>query len=314
MTEGGILSAIAIIFAFLGTYLPLVGPLINFIWPVPIILLGVRHGYKWSVLAAIASGLLIGVLIGPVLALTLASFALIGIVVGQGIRLNSSAVKTVLWGAAAAVLSIVAVIAVGMVATGTDLAKMQADMLQMQNAGASAIIATYKQAGMSADKLAQLQEMTKSINDMTRMILPAGLVSLAVAITYLNFIVSRKILRRLGNQVNDFPPLKYWNFPYEVAYLFGFALVGIYWGQTRNISFLYVGGLNVQAVTSWLLMIQGLALIFYFADKYKLSRLSRGIILVLALSNVLFWQVLIYVGVLDIAFDYRRLRAPDPME
>lgn len=43
----------------------LIGAFINLIWPVPIILLGVRHGYKWSMMATAVAGILIAILVHP---------------------------------------------------------------------------------------------------------------------------------------------------------------------------------------------------------------------------------------------------------
>ena len=60
MVEGGILSAVAILFALISVYVPFIGVFVNLIWPVPIILLGVRHGYKWSLMATVVAGILIG--------------------------------------------------------------------------------------------------------------------------------------------------------------------------------------------------------------------------------------------------------------
>ena len=53
LVEGGILSAMAIVFALISVYIPVLGMFVNLLWPVPIILLGVRHGFRWSFLCLI---------------------------------------------------------------------------------------------------------------------------------------------------------------------------------------------------------------------------------------------------------------------
>jgi len=82
----------------------------------------------------------------------------------------------------------------------------------------------------------------------------------------------------------------------------------IYWGNSREITLLYNIGMNVQMVASMLLFIQGLALFYFIADKYNLSRLAKGIILFLILTNGLFSQIIIFGGAAETIVDYRRLR------
>ena len=90
MVEGGILASIAIVFALISAYMPFVGPFVNLIWPVPIILLGVRHGYKWSIMATFVAGIIIAMLVHPLQAVgVVVGFGLIGIVLGIHCGQNS---------------------------------------------------------------------------------------------------------------------------------------------------------------------------------------------------------------------------------
>ena len=47
VTESGILSAITVVMALIGVYVPVVGWVAALVWPLPIILLIVRHGLRW---------------------------------------------------------------------------------------------------------------------------------------------------------------------------------------------------------------------------------------------------------------------------
>ena len=57
MVEAGILAAIAIVFALISTYVPVLGMLVNFIWCLPIILCGMRNGLRWSIMTLAVSGM-----------------------------------------------------------------------------------------------------------------------------------------------------------------------------------------------------------------------------------------------------------------
>src|SRR5665647_135226 len=118
MVEGGLLAAIAIIFAVISAYLPIIGPFVDLLWPVPIILLGVRHGYKWSIMATVVAGVMIAMLLHPLQAVSVVvGFGLIGVVLGYAFRMEFSPAKTMLWGSVASLISKVALLAIGAAVT-----------------------------------------------------------------------------------------------------------------------------------------------------------------------------------------------------
>ena len=121
MVEGGILSAVAILFALISVYIPLIGAFVNMIWPVPIILLGVRHGYKWSLMATVVAGILIAILLHPLHAVGVAiGFGLTGIALGQCFRRNLSPVHSVLIGSVASLASKLIVLAISAAVMGIN--------------------------------------------------------------------------------------------------------------------------------------------------------------------------------------------------
>lgn len=63
MVEAGILAAIAVLFAILGTYLPVLGVIFNFLWAVPVAVCGMRNGLRWSIMTLIVAGAVIGSLL-----------------------------------------------------------------------------------------------------------------------------------------------------------------------------------------------------------------------------------------------------------
>lgn len=306
MVEGGVLSAVAIIFAIISAYLPVVGPFVNLIWPVPIILLGVRHGYKWSILATAVSGVLIAMLLHPLQAVgVVVGFGLIGIVLGHAIRSNYSPTKTILWGTVASLLSKIAVLAISAVVLGMNPLTMQTDVLSK---AVEQAVEMYRGFGMSEENLAQIAGNMQNMVDLLKVILPSGFALAAVIDTYLNFMIARAVLRKLGQYVDGFPPFKLWNLPRFIGYFFVLSLVGMYWGKSREITELYNLAANVQVLTSMFLFVQGMALFYYVADKYNLSRITRGIILVLILTSGFLSQGLIFAGGIDMAVDYRGVR------
>jgi uncharacterized protein YybS (DUF2232 family) len=312
MVEGGLLSAIAIIFAVISAYLPVVGPFVNLMWPVPIILLGVRHGYKWSIMATMVAGVVIAMLLHPMQAVgVVVGFGLIGIVIGYAFRMEFSPAKTMLWGTIASLLSKAALLTIGAVITGINPLTMQSEVMVK---AVEQAVEVYRNFGMAEQDLAKMTEGMQAMIELMKVILPAGFIMASIVDTLLNFLIAKTVLKKLGHRIPDFPPFKNWSLPDYIVYFFAIAMVMIYWGKSREITILYNVGMNLQVMTSTLLLVQGLSLFYYIVDKYNLSRVVRGIILFLILTNGLFSQILIFAGAVDTIIDYRRLKSPRKIE
>lgn len=312
MVEGGLLAGIAIIFAIISAYLPVIGPFVNLLWPVPIILLGVRHGYRWSIMATVVAGVIIAMLLHPLQAVSVVvGFGLIGIILGYAFRMEFSPGKTMIWGSVASLLSKAALLGIGAAVTGVNPLEMQSDVMAKATEQG---IEFYRNLGLAEQELAKISESMTVMIELLKVILPAGFIMAAVVDTFLNFAIAKIVLKKLGNKVPDFTPFKNWILPDYIVYFFALALVMIYWGQSRDITILYRVGMNMQVITSTLLLVQGLALFYYVVDKYNLSRIVKGIILFMILTNGFFTQILIFAGAIDSIIDYRRLRSPRKVE
>lgn len=312
MVEGGLLAAFAIIFAVISAYLPLIGPFVNLLWPVPIILLGVRHGYKWSILATIVAGIIIAILIHPLQAISVVvGFGFIGIVLGYAFRMEFSPGKTMLWGTIASLLSKAILLGIGIMVTGVNPFDMQSDVMAKTM---EQVVEFYRSLGKPEQEITEITTNMQAMLELVKIILPSGFVMASVGDTFLNFLIAKRVLKKLGHSIADFPPFKHWTLPDYVVYFFALSLVMIYWGKSREMTILYQSGMNLYMLASTMLFVQGLSLFNYVVDKYNLSRWARGIILVLIITNGFLSQILICAGAVDTIIDYRRLRKPRKIE
>jgi len=307
MVEGGLLAAIAIIFAMISVYLPVIGSFVTLIWPVPIVLLGVRHGLKWSIMSTLVSGVLIAMLLEPLQAMTvIVGSGLIGIVLGYAFRRKFSPMKTMFWGSVTSILSKVILFGVALVVTGINPLDIQSDIIAKSMEQG---VEVYRNFGMPEQELAIMKERMQSIVELVKVILPAGFILAAILETLFNFSIAKLVLKKLGHPIADLPPFKEWMLPNYITYLFVLALAMIYWGQSHDLIMLYQVGMNVQTLTTTLLLVQGLSIFYYFVGKYNLSRAVMGIILFMILTNGLLSQIAIFAGAVDTIIDYRGVRA-----
>lgn len=310
MVESGILSAVAILFAIISAYVPVLGAFVSLIWPVPLVLLGARHGHKWSIMATVVSGIITAMLLHPLHAVSVVvGFSLTGIVLGLCIRKGLSAVKTLAFGSLASLISKAAVIAIGMLILGTNPLSLSDEAMTK---ALEQVMGMYRSIGMKEEELVKTTEMMKATIDLMKVILPAGFAIAAVFETWLNFTLARAVLRKLGHQFVPFPAFKYWTFPKAALYIWAIMTGLSAYGKIYHYEMLVKVALNIQLVAMVVLIAQGLAVFYFLADKYNLSRLVRNIILFLAFSNGLLTQVIVFGGAFDLIFDYRKLKESRP--
>lgn len=107
MVEAGILAAIAIVFAIISMYVPVVGSFVNFLWPLPIAICGMRNGLRWSIMTLIVADIAVAVLISPLHAFSLlAAFGLVGLTLGECMRREYKPFKLMLISSMACLISI----------------------------------------------------------------------------------------------------------------------------------------------------------------------------------------------------------------
>jgi uncharacterized protein YybS (DUF2232 family) len=308
--EAGVMSAIAIVFALITAYVPIIGDFVIFLWPVPIILLGVRHGIRWSVLATIASGLLSAILIQPLLAAKIVvAFGLIGLIFGHAFRAGFGPFKTIVWGSAACLVSKLASYALTFLLMGINPLNLQIEMLDQATTQAFDI---YRNLGVPEEAIAQVQKQFGTMLTIFKVVIPAILALSAIFAAYINFILARAVLRRLGHPTPVFPPFKEWTFPREMLYFVIISVAAVFAGHFLRQELVLKIGLNLMTAAAFFLFGQGLALFYYLTDKYNLSRLIRTIILIMIFTNSIFQIVTVIAGALDLDIDYRQVQKPRP--
>ena len=125
MVEAGILAAVAIVMALISMYVPVLGAFVNFIWPLPIIICGCRHGFQWSIMTLLVATIIIAMIISPINAFFLAAiFGLLGLILGECMRRHLSPLQMMLYGSVGAVIALILNIALSFWVLGINPIEM----------------------------------------------------------------------------------------------------------------------------------------------------------------------------------------------
>lgn len=307
MVEGGILASIAIVFALISVYLPFLGVIVNLIWPVPVLLLGVRHGLKASLMCLTVAGIIIAILINPIQAISVVfGFGFIGISLGYAINQRWSPLKTMAIGSVASLLSKGAVLLISIVLMGINPLTVQ---LAATGQALEQALAIYQTLGFTAEQLQAIRVTMETTIGLLKYIMPAGFALASVVDTYLNYLIAKKILARLGNPQPDFLEFRLWQIPGYVLWIYGVSLLLVTFYNQQPDNLLYLIGVNLQMVTNVILLIQGLSIVYYYIHYKNWPNFLKSLIVILLFSSQFLVQVVVLMGAFDVVFDYRRLKA-----
>ena len=304
LTEGGILAAVMVVLAVVAVYVPLLGILAVLLWPLPAAILIVRHGLRWGVMSVIVAALLTAVLIEPTIGLCLAvAFGPVGLALGTGYRRGHSATRIVTTTMVVSIAAKFAGLGIVFSLTGMEPFSGQLNAMEESFGQASAI---YQSLGMSEAQITAARDTFMQNIAMVRLLLPLVVVTMGLLDTMANFWALGRLLSRLGQPVPPLPPFKEWRLPAAFLYIFGFSLLGMYWGSTRELTILYQVSLNLNMGTTLAGLIEGVSLYEFVTRRYGWPRLVTTLALFFIVFSSFLMPILVFTGLLDTVFDYRK--------
>jgi uncharacterized protein YybS (DUF2232 family) len=285
------------------------GIFLNIFWPVPLVLLGVRHGLKWSALALLSASLILAIIVNPVQSiLQAAGLGGIGLVLGWSLNKGHPPVLTMAFGAAASFLSKALVLLLIFLSTGLNPFDFSPDAIDRAVADTLEMYRSF--FGMSEMQLEQMKPTVEATVGMMKMILPAGIVIGSFVDTYANFSVTRVILRRLGTFKPGLPEFKDWLLPQYFLLLYGVSLIlnAFYKGEPDSL--LYLISLNANFILAMPILLQGLAVVWSFIYRKNWPKALRWIVVSMLFIVQPVSIIVIFIGMADFVFDFRKLRPP----
>lgn len=307
MVEAGILAAIAIVMALISMYVPVLGAFVNFLWPLPIVICGCRHGFKWSIMTLLVATIIIAMIISPINAFFLAAiFGLLGLILGECMRRHLPPMQMMLYGSIGAVLALIINIVLSFLVLGIDPIEM---IFTSFHESLGQLAAYYREHGMGEDEIKKIVDGYAEMLRMMRVIMPGAFLLCAPIMAFVNYIAAKKILTKLGESFTDFPPFVKLQVPGWVLWPYGISLLAVtYFYQTDQSSWLYTLSVNVQTVCSFVLVLQGIVLLYWFVESKGKPRWWANLATALLFVIPLFSQIIVYVGAFDMVFDFRKIR------
>jgi uncharacterized protein YybS (DUF2232 family) len=316
MVEGAVLAAVTVIMGIF--YRVPVLELLTFFWPVPIIIVGYRHGFRVSIISAVVAALIISLLVNPFVGLILLLvYALPGAVIGMMLHRKLSSYAAIFVGGLLTGLTAVLEFAIMihimfnknvfavLMNFGAEIDNYYNSLYNIM-AEASKV---YKGLGIDENTIQQVLNLYKVAISNIKIILPAGLALVGIFVAFINFKVARIILSRLGYQVEDIKEFSRWRVRQNlVAPTLIFTLLVIALNYV-NITWIRDINLNLMTILFGVYGVLGLSVIVFYikriGEKNEIPKPLLGIIAVVLFF--LLYSILPFIGMFDLTADLRRL-------
>lgn len=281
VVESGILTALMIVFAMIGLSVPMLGFFGSILVPMTIAVIGVRHGFRWSILSVVSAVIAIAFLLGPLTALIEGGvFGVIGILIGYGLRKQWSVSRLLIFPALVLMLAVVVQFWASAWVMNLDPAQMWTSLGEQLE---ETMRDMYVNQGLSEEQIGVAMDSLQDQLSIMKKVLVAGLFCSGIAISYIINYLTRLVLGRIGTyEIPEIPTIQGWRIPDWALHIFLVGLISYFVKQ--YVPFLEYIGYNLMYLGGIMLFIRGISCIWRISKSYTSSRLVRWIVLAIFIA------------------------------
>jgi uncharacterized protein YybS (DUF2232 family) len=268
--------------------------------PVFVVITTWRHGNRLGLAASITSAVFVLLLFNlPILVLFAFQFALVGILLGEGLRKRVAALPLLF---ATAFASTALIVLLGAVYLSGSPGGLSGAFQAGAEAARTAFEAQARHYGLDPEELMRYQRAVSGLIDFVKVALPGLIFFNAFTIVYLNLVVSAGLSAPLGLDGSHVAPLREMAVP--AAWIWGLILSGLLY--LLKVPYLKWVGLNAGLVFLLAYLLQGYAILSFYLHRTRLPGLFKGLIYALFLMHPLLMILLCAVGLFETWIPFRR--------
>ena len=303
ITEAAMIAGILVVMALLSYYIL---PFLEFLFPVPAIVLSKRKGFKYSIMAMVSASLIVTMLLGiPVGVMYLVLYTPVGGVMSYMIGKDQKASKVIVVGGFVVVVSIVVLLSMLKLFMNVSLVdsinESIEEVLTMQGKLVDSMNLDKSTFDMTAN-------MFREATDYFIMVMPAFFIAISFLFVVANYFVAQMVLYKLQIPMVHIKDLCFFYLSRTTAIIMFstvlFAFILKYAGYNQ-MDIMYE---NLFTLVRLALLVQGLAIVKYYLVQRKVS----GVIRFLSFLAIIFIPIVSFgvmlVSLADCMVDFRKLR------
>lgn len=308
IVEAGLMSAIVVVLMLISAYVPVLGFMGLFALPIPITMLVVRHNIKVASISVVASAVLISFLLNPITGIgTLALYGLAGITLGYCVKTNKNAVVSIaVQGIAIIIGTIIDFSLYIYLMLNSTLYKFAEMNVNMLKESFNVSMNLYKSVGLDI----QSHPMFKSIEalnvEMFFLMIPAMLILSAFFMSYINYLITKQIFKKMKIELGALPKFNYWYFDNRLtAFIIIIVCLGIILSTSGIKAGEYITATAISILQMIFLIIGVSVLTFFLRNRFKVPKALTVVIILFTIGSFGYFYTIL--GLTDSIMDMRGL-------
>lgn len=311
LVESAIFAGVTALIGIVYYYMPFLG-MLGMVWPVPVIIVGYRNGLKASILSALSAGLIVSLITQPLVGVgLLAGFGLPGVLMGYMIKKRGNPYVVVFLCGLALSITLVGEFLISLKASGINVANFFATIDTTFKQQIEVALNIYRQFGVAENNLQYMGDYFNQVIEMTKLIIPSSLVISGLVFSFIDYKLTRLILKRIGHVIPDIENFSKWSLqkPHSHILLVLLVLTGVV--PYFKLPYLNTAALNVSTILMLIYLVIGVSVLVHYArvygDRQGIPKALRTTIVVLMV--LVFMQYIALVGILDSVLNLRKLNS-----
>ena len=307
ISQTAMMTALVIVLGFIAYYVPIISIFAPLILPLPICIIVIRKGLGAGFITIICSALLLSLLLNPLTALTIIiQYCLIGLFFGYCFATRRSPLLILAGGTLIAAVATAAGMLLAAVIAGLPLNEI---MSQFESYMLSSL-ETIKNNPNFANMLpagTNWQEYSQNIISFYKSIIPAILVLTAMLMSFLGYLLTTTVLRRLGYKIKKLPKFEMWRMDWRLLWGFILALVCLIAGYyLPNDSLMDIAS-NLFYIYLPIMFICGLSFSVWYLRRWQTAFFLKALFILVLITLFIYTAVLlVIISVFDPLLDFRK--------
>lgn len=300
LTEGALMLAIFAVLLFISLFVPIVMIVTQFFLILPFLLYSAKYPLKNTVILIIGA-IFITLLIGNIVMVPIAIiFGTTGMIMGYGVRTGKS--KLIIY-LASSITFLINIVLFYVLASIFFSINFIDEIAKIFNTSFDQYTETLQSFGQNPpDKLQeQLNEMLNLMSSMA----PMFFIIMAFSTVILLIVINFPIAKRLGTPVPKFGAFRELRVPKSILWYYLAAMVLTLIVNPEPGSYMYMVLINGAAILQILLVIQGLAFIFFYSHLKKWPIVLPVLAVIFTFILPIFLSIVRMLGIIDIGFNLR---------
>jgi uncharacterized protein YybS (DUF2232 family) len=290
---------------FASVAIPIVGPFVSLITPVPFLFyaskLGFHRGLKLAIAVVFVISLVSAFFGQPQVILFCLEFSALGLALSEMLRRAYSLGYTLFMGTVC--MLIIGMASLLVIAIYKDMGPFELVRAYLKS-NLNDALQMYKQMGMQQEKTVQIQNYGKAVIETISRIYPALLVVGSAFVVWVNVFLGRRILRMAHLEYPSFSEADRWQAPEMLIW----GLIAAGFSLFFPLDVIRLLAINGFIILMTVYLFQGVSILLFFLNKYHVSPWIRAMIYFLLIFQQIFLLVVAIGGIFDQWVDFRKIR------